>query len=378
MSNTADIPPQTILLDDAARLSASNGALARASLPNRLASSIRQFQHGGRPLFHWFNAPFAFTSANLYRFVRLNKLDGNGQQMSAIVGTIPPTTAPTTTSAVRIQKVSSVTNYDTAYTSAAVQHSYPEDVASLRVAGIPAGGGVSGVPEEFAIGPVDTASPDMLMGCVYEDAAFAADPTLTVLDQGFTVGNPIVASKSGGRSTMNVMRDRFTHVWRNRRPHVGYSVRFPDSGGYVLTTAGQYRYIFDGTIGDGGVAPSATGKGMTLPLKYSAAGRRTQVRVYVWVYARLTAGTGTGSIAVANKGASGTMGTMAALTNGSAISGTSFAWWPHMGSFDPATNAYFNGYAGAPFDRVLLGGKTTGTADLEISAFVMVPYHSTL
>jgi hypothetical protein len=111
-------------------------------------------------------------------------------------------------------------------------------------------------------------------------------------------------------------------------------------------------------------------------LKYSAAGRETQVRVYVFVLAAMSGGTDTGTIAVANKNASGTMGAMAALTNPQTIAGTGFTWYPSLGAFDPATCPYFNAYAGTTFDRVCLGARSSGATDkvqIRSVMFAVVP-----
>jgi hypothetical protein len=378
MSENVTTPPRLALLDDGATDDCSNGVLARASVMANAIRALRYIQHAGRPIFHLVGQPSVFANAQERRFIRLDTLDGGGRYLAGLVGGIRNTTTVSATQGLRLSE--GVTPHDTAWPSTASVNRYPEDLVPIDIVGPLHTGSAPATVNGYELGQIDAQSPQLSSACIYEDARSKEDSDIIAMEDPFVPNNGIVATKSGSRSTLDVARERFLHVWRNRRPHFGWSGQYPDTTGYIdLTTSkNNYRYIFDQTIGDGGTAPSATGKAATLPLRYSGAGRRTQIRVYVWVYARLSAGTGTGTIAVANKDASGTMGGMTALTNNVAITGTSFTWWPHTGSWDPATNAYFNGYAGGAFDRVLVGGKTSGTASLQIGAYMLVPFHSTL
>lgn len=380
MSSPILNPGAAPLFDDSVATSAKNGSPTTASPVIDLATAIQFYQHQGRPIFHFWGGKAVNNKPAYYRFLRFDKLEGGGQAFRAMFAALPASAVtPTTDQGVRITEDS--TDYDTAFAASSPSvYSDPEDTFALGATG-PVRLGSSGVPLSYASGPIDTASPYLTSGCYYEDwQQLEADPTKTLLADGYVPGAGIIATKTSARTTLDILRDRFTHVWKYRRPSIGWSIRDAGTGASVnfSTSKNAYRYIFDQSIGDGGTAPSATGRATTLPLRYSAAGLRNQIRVYVWVYAALSAGTGTGTLAVASKDSSGTMTGMTALTNNVAITGTGFDWWPHTGAFDPATNAYFTGYAGGAFDRILLGAKTSGTATVKIAAFQMVVVHSTL
>ena len=124
-------------------------------------------------------------------------------------------------------------------------------------------------------------------------------------------------------------------------------------------------------LGGGGTNFSATGPAITLPLANAGGGRRTQLRVYVFVYASMSGTTNTGSIGVANKSSSGTMATSAtALTNAATISGSTFAWYPTLSTWTPGTGQYFSGYTGSAFDRIGLCSGATDT--IRIGAWTMI------
>jgi hypothetical protein len=93
----------------------------------------------------------------------------------------------------------------------------------------------------------------------------------------------------------------------------------------------------------------------------------------------MSGATNTGTIGVANKDSSGTSASApSAITNTPTISGTSFAWYPTLASWDPSTSPYFLAYAGSTFDRVALCAKSSGSTDsVRIGAFTYVVMHKT-
>ncbi len=383
----SDVKPPlgTFLLDDAVRHVASNGALARGALIEAEARSIQHYQHAGRPFFHFWGYQNTNDNTTLYRFARANFLEGGGQQFRARFGALPKDGASSTTQGTTVTVDG--TPYVTAMPTSMETARYPQNMQAIDTTAITS----FGTPvEDYSFGPNDADSPYLMSGCLYEDFTDPGDTDITVTTDGFRSGADILAVKTGAPSTVDRLQDTFRKVWRFRRPTASWSLEDPDSlynpsadpGLELATSPNQYRYLFDQRIGNGGgTAPSVTGPGWTLPLCYSAAGLRNQIRVYVWVYACMTpiveGDAGEGHIAVANKDSTGTMQTtFTELTNGPVITGVSPQWYPALGSFDPTSSPYFMGYCGAAPDRVLIGAKATADATVRISAITMLAFHS--
>lgn len=204
--------------------------------------------------------------------------------------------------------------------------------------------------------------------------------------RGVREGLPIVGLRSGSPDSaeaLQKLRQSLLNTYQFRRGQIGWCAQAVESDSNFVTLSispTNYRYIFDQTYGAGGTAHTVSSPAKTLPLTYSSAGLSTQVRCYVFVYARMTGVINTGSIGVANRDASGAMASAASdLTNPITVSGTTWKWYPDKLSattarFNPATAPYFLGYAGAGYDRVALCGKSTGaTNTLQIAAFSIVP-----
>jgi hypothetical protein len=201
----------------------------------------------------------------------------------------------------------------------------------------------------------------------------------------YSPGSPIIGPTFGLNDfrSLEKMREFFRSVYKSKRLVFGWSAVNP--GGFYVAfsvSSAAYRYIFDQSVGVSGVAPSTTGPGISVPLQYSASGLRTTQRIYVAVYAAMSAGGGDeGGLAVYNRANDGSMAGPTALTNGPTITGTSFAWYPGAGDFDEDTAPYFQGNALLNFscDRVLLCAKRTSgsTAHVRIGAVMMWAYHAT-
>lgn len=207
--------------------------------------------------------------------------------------------------------------------------------------------------------------------------------------RGVQQGLPIVGVRSGNldsAETLRQLRVSLINAYQFRRGQVGWCAQAVEADAKYVdfnTSSQNFRYIFKQSYGAGGLAHAVDAPALTLPLLYSAAGISTQIRCYVFVYARMSGGTDTGSIGIANRDASGVMATSAsALTNPVTISGTTWKWYPDKLSattsrFNPATAPYFLGYAGATspaYDRVALCAKSSGaTNTVQIAAFTIMP-----
>jgi hypothetical protein len=274
--------------------------------------------------------------------------------------------------------VDNLTEFD--FDSYVLDPTYPE---SLQATPVFSGyGHNSGVTEFRVLGKTDN-FPRLRALTVWQIPRDYAPPT----DSGSAIGSAdvhpkgsIVGERSGSNEALDSLMRIYVDAWHYQRPQIGWSAVDSTNGGISFTTSkNQFRYIFDQSFGTGGsFGFSASGAAITLPLSYAAAGRRNQVRVYVFVYAKMSGTTDTGSIGVANKDSGGTMASTAtALTNGATISGTTMQWYPDPASFDASTAPYFLGYAGSTPDRVALCAKSSGTTDsVKISAWTFIVQHS--
>lgn len=204
--------------------------------------------------------------------------------------------------------------------------------------------------------------------------------------RGVQQGLPVVGVRSynpDSAEALKQLRVSLLNTYQFRRGQIGWCAQAVQSDAKYVdfsTSPTNYRYIFDQTYGVLGTATAVNAPALTLPLAYSAAGIKTQVRCYVFVYARMSGTTNTGSLAVSNKNASGVMpADPNAILNPITISGTTWKWYPDKLSdttlrFQPASAPYFLGYAGAGYDRVALCAQSSGATDtVQIAAFVIMP-----
>lgn len=348
-----------------------NGAVPAGAVQRLIAQHIQYRQHQGRPLGHFWggwdtNAIASGTPT--FRLARLDLLDGGCAKFGALMHVMSSAGDLSDTAGIYING---------SYTPVlgnvnAIK--YPDQIQSKNATTPERSPAVAtGDTIEEAIGFDDTYP---MAGCFYEDAVTAfADVSTTLATDGVGPGKDILASQTGAYGTVEVMIDRFMHVWKNRRNTYSW---FTTESGYheFALSSHAYRYIFDQTVGTGGTAPSATGPAITLPHQYSGPGRDTGVRVFVWVLAAMSGTTDGGTLAVANKDpSSGLLGAMTPLVNPQTIGGTGFAWYPSLGTFDPTETPYFVSPTNLPFDRVCLGGRSEGTTDkLRIRGFMMAAY----
>lgn len=235
---------------------------------------------------------------------------------------------------------------------------------------------------DLSFGAYTSNAPRMVAGCAYEPArnvvpALTASTSAWVPQDFVAPDNGIVATGIGASlAHNNRYRLMLLHAWNRKRPTWGWSLVKPDSF-YVAFddyTTTQYRYIFDQTIGDTGTAPSVTGPGITIPLRYAASGLNTTIKCAVYVYAKMSGATDTGSMAISHKAAGGaSMTAFSTGTNPATISGTTAQWYPSL-SGTPNTHDL---RADLAFDRVVLAAKSNGATDhVRISAIAIFPLHS--
>ena len=382
------VPTTISLYDDACRADGRNGGPAVGSIFKGYVDGLNAIACRYRPVLSfwggsdWGNS-FSEASGG-YNFNWLNVNPG----VTRLVGhflTCPNNGVPSNP-----QTVDMVVNITvgTAYSPPVPEDDnhptkYPRD--AVEVASIKFPATATQRPVVLQLASHFTNGPQLRSGLVYEDQNINPGSIQAIPSDYITTGAAITgkaASNSDIRATKGI-RDFFRSVHAGHRLAFGWAGQHgvsPNDGDCKLNFAPTaYRYLFSQTIGDGGTAPTATGRGITVPLRYSAAGIRTRVRVYVSVLAAMATGAGgVGSLAVYNLDDSGAMpGAAVPLVNGPSITGTTWAWYGWSTPFNPGADAYFLGNAVRPYDRVVLCGKSTsGTDYLRIGAFSMAAYHS--
>src|SRR6185312_1817107 len=353
-------PPR--FLDDSLRESARNGRPALASLVAKEVLLLNQIAYSGYPCYAWISDSDDLNSQQVHRQVYLPMNAGAVSEHAHVVymdfSSIDSSPAFTTGQGITL---------DVGGTSEFVPLNYPGGIVAASVwpddarrVSIETAHGGSASAEEVTITSEEENGPLMASGIFAQAGQSQVDSATSFPVGGANLhskGN-IVARSSLSLNSLHDFLTSYNDVFKRRRPQFGWCDA--RAGSYVDFTASKtnFRYIFDQTMGAGGTSFSAGGPAITLPLMYTAGGRDTQVRVYVYVYAAMSGATNTGTIGVANKNSSGTMASGAsALTNGATISGTSFSWYPSLGSFDGSTEPYFLAYAGSRYDRVALCAK---------------------
>lgn len=374
------------LLDDAEAEAARNGTAAVSDLVAKEARVINHAAHCGRPLFSWvIRGVFdEFTPGPLFRQIYAPR--NFGAQIEAGVALwMPHNNDPDGDAGFTAGQGIEISIDGTAFLTrtdfdTVAETTYPEDVRRMTL--LSNKGYINGVVE-FNVDTKTDNRPQVRAGSIWQgplDTATAAAASNVGIADLHQKGE-IVGTRSSSQEHVASLLTTFNNAWLNMRPQIGWSAANPGANPIEFTTSGQnFRYIFSQAYGTSGTSFSASGPAITLPLMYSAAGRRNQIRVYVFVYAAMSGATNTGTIGVANRASNATMASSAsALTNGSTISGTTFAWYPTLASFDPATAPYFNGYAGSVPDRVALCAKSSGATDhVRVGAFTMLVLHSVL
>ncbi|SRR6266478_341162 len=404
-----------ILFDDTLRTQGRNGAPALASLIKRETDALNRLAFSGKPYFNFFTGGVSTTSGHVllpsdpnygpaFRQVYCGRNFGNVAEGAQIHWASPPLNQ-------QANQGWGVKYFDTTFANylnytTMPQIPYPTNIQTDTI--ISARGFVAPNAEmQFFSGPENGAfsnGPILYAGMVYQQPQDLIDQTSTgaYIDSTGTVagkspyvgtqrlhqGGEVVAitATADSSDTLQKMRVNYVDTLTYRRGQVGWSAIGPGTGtGYVAftTSKSNFRYIFDQSYGSGGTSFAASLPAITLPLRYSAAGLYTQVRIYVFVYAAMNGATDTGTIGVANRDSAGSMSSSAtAITNAPTISGATFKWYPDVASSSTAslnfTSApYFLGYAGAgaAYDRIALCAKSNGTTDsVRIGAFTLIAF----
>jgi len=188
---------------------------------------------------------------------------------------------------------------------------------------------------------------------------------------GLTTGNDIVGTGLLYRDIAS-LRDFYNRVWRDKRIHFGWSMCRNDLGTLGVSIGNATpRYILNTNYGADGITPTMAGPGIAVPLANAAQGRRTTVRIYVRVFARM-AGGGTGTLSVYNRDNSGGLSGPTALSNAPTITGSTYQWYPNTTAFS-ASDPWFTGNANPAYasDKILLCAQSDGGSAVEIAGFTM-------
>lgn len=322
-----------------------NGTAPRGALMNGIAKVIRARQHEGSTLYHWWNIN-ASTGTTVLQIARTNFLEGGGRRQRGSAYLVTSGGSPVGDPGITIDG-----NLNT----------FPQTDDSTTVLGLEDDDddNVTGELDQTTIG---TDGVYGHAGCLYNDAIPDIDPVDTIDSSKFEAGRDVLATQTGSLGSMDRMRDRFDHVWRMRRLVFPWSCtqdKYVEFG----VSSQDWRYIFDQTIGTGGTAPAADGPAITIPAYASGIANFGIVRIYVSVYAAMSGATDDGLMGIANKDANGSMQAFQAMQNPVTITGTTFAWYPSIGAFDPATHMYFDSPTGVAFDRACIGAKADGATD---------------
>lgn len=378
---------------------AQNGQEASAILPAKEIALVNQLAHAGRPVYSWQQQDDAFPSlpsianTSCYRQVYMASNKGAASESGTILGLQPDpgegSGDPGFQTGQGFHITIGGTEYPTPWGTASSEASFPVDIGVLSLIST---FGYSAVPVEAVIGGRTINWPQPRAGSFWQDPTNLIPTSQASFAGGSFVHQKgdIVGTLAAGQDDLPAFTDVVRDTWFRQRPQCGWSTVLPGQpdvpnaskrrGVHFSTSSQNYRYIFDQSYGaGGGTVFSAGGQAMTLPLANAAGGRRTQVRVYVFVYAAMSGATNTGSIGVANKGSTGTMATSAStLTNGPTISGATFQWYPTLATWSPTTAPYFLGYTGSAYDRVALCARSSGATDqVIVGAFTFVVAPST-
>ncbi len=379
-----DLAP--VFLDDGERTAAQNTQPAKADLVAREVSLANQIAHQGRPVFTWYSSqdiPSTVSTGNAFRQVYLPANLGAKTEAGITLG-IKNGFGWASGQGFNVSFNGTVYTNPWNY-SGSPGVTYPQD---LGIVNLISNFGTSTLPAEMIIGGVSANWPSPRAGNYWQNPTGQIEPTTlsAIEDDDVHAKGPIVGVRtSNPQNTLTALAASFRDTWFHQRPQIGWSYlspgQFSSDARYINfnVSSQNYRYIFNQAFGAGSANFGATAPAITLPLANAGGGRRTQLRVYVFVYACMSGATNTGSIGVANKNAAGTMATSATvLTNGVVISGSTFAWYPTLSTWTPGTGAYFTGYTGSAFDRVALCAKSSGATDtVHIGAWTMIVAPST-
>jgi len=378
-------PP--IFLDDNERAAAVNGQPATAALITKEIALLNQIAHSGRPIFSWYGAnaqvqPPLVDHTSTYRTVYLAANLGAAAEGGLMMGMQHDEASPPgfqTGQGFRVRVGG--TDYNTFWSySTSPATTWPGDMRTFRLS---SNFGTSTIPTELTIGSVTSDFPQPKAGTYWQNPENLIDPAsqgYVGLQDVHAAGDIVGVNTGSAQQSLSTLVSVFRDTWFHQRTQIGWSLECPGQfsslkrAANFSTSPQQLRFIFDQSYGVGGNTFVNGGPGITLPLANAAAGLRTAIRVYVFVWAAMSGGTDTGSLGVSNKTAHNTVaGTPVALTNPVTITTGAFQWYPTLATWTPATGMYFNGFTGDAYDRIALCAKSSGATDtVVIGAFALI------
>jgi hypothetical protein len=389
---------KTTLRDDLAANVGSNGKPALAGAIRGDVKLLNDFNGRARPLFNWWggNANTAETIAEpQFRGIYLTSSAGRGS-LGSVTIQVPIADAAIVPQTGLIKNLSVngvVTTQATLPQNRGVKETineppsvwYPQFANWDGLYGFansdytPGVATAQEVKVQIGTSP-STYGPQVRSGLIVEMQADTAAvrgghvPTVggeTLPLDGLTTGNDIIGTGILYRDIAS-LRDFYNRVWRDKRIHFGWSMCRNDLGTLgVSISSATPRYILNTQYGPGSLTPTIGGPGIAVPLCFAAQGRRTTVRIYIRVFARM-AGGGTGSLSVYNRDNSGGMSGPTAVSNSPTISGSTYQWYPNTTTWSP-DDPWFLGNANPNYasDHILPCAQTDGGSAVEIAGFTM-------
>jgi len=381
------IDPNPYPVDDAALEPGKNGKPALAAQIQRIVTGLNRQSYSGRTLYTWWGGDDTTNSHNVLRTVYNHHHQVNSIACH-LIGLDNDNTATTSQRAsLEIDTVSSsATDIPWSPGTSSPASTEPADltIAGMRCDDVTGLFAPSTLKCDMSMGSMTANGPIMTAGVIYEPAQTEIDPgtasTAAWVPQDFArPDGGIVATAPGtGLADLDRLRLMLLHTWNRKRPTFAWSIAKPGTNYVQFSTAPTaYRYIWDQTIGDTGTAPTITGPGLTVPLRYAGSGVNTTIKCALYVYAAMSDAIGTGYIAVSHKAAGGaSMTAFDRGTNPISVTGTSFAWYATMASATPNFHALRTDLA---YDRVVIGAKRGAGAsgEVRIGAYALFPMHST-
>jgi hypothetical protein len=374
-------------MDDARRLAGRNGQPASGRVLRDAIQALDAIATRPRPLFTWQGGATDVNTSQSVPSIRHRWLDASPGRcgVAAVVYKLPTLGTPVTGQGATLGITGAYAN--TTQAAEPARNANPFNVplfpfnakeTSPLVFTVPTGSATR--PRGLVISSDTANGPQIRAGMIFERNNVLPGTSPATNPQYLTDDWQQAGQQITGRDTANSdlrslrsYRNYLRAAYKGRRLHFGWSAGNPDGGG-VLSRVSQiatstYSYILDPTV----TSPTVNGPGICVPLRYSASGIGTRIRLYVSVYAAVTGGTGT--FGYYNLNDFGAIQGPTALNNSPSVTSGTFAWYGISDPFAESTDAYMFGNATLAFDKIILCGRCTG-GTLKVGAFAIHSYHS--